>query len=363
MSMKNVKINEYEAAVEFGFSPELLRWFTSFSVIDDEKLAYQEINSLYVFKLSDLQKIDKKMLGKWPLPPSGTRPTIPEGIKREIKKEAQFCCPVCKSVQGELAHIRPVAKTLCNHPNNLIFLCANHHTEYDYGYIYKNVDIEDIKSYKDNLKRFNKHQWSVKGQLIQTYLGALNTAKSLLEIHESSVKNLIDDAKFEEVLNKIATSIEKKRKKKNKQNMLNLTVESLVEEIEDYTKSNSEDLCPLCSGLGSTSFYDPCPICLGNGEIQKNDIRLDRLDEFKCVDCRFCDGSGVKDGDDCPACGGERQVAQGWAEQHDWTQYKLVNCPICRGSGDVGDDDCPVCEGRFKVYKGWAENYDSYDYQ
>ena len=35
---------------------------------------------------------------------------------------------------GEVAHIDAVADTLNNSPDNLIYLCPNHHTKYDLGY-------------------------------------------------------------------------------------------------------------------------------------------------------------------------------------------------------------------------------------
>jgi len=357
---KSKKINEYEAAIEFGFSPELLRWFTKNPIIDEEKLPFKEVDGLYFFRILDLHKINKKMLGKWPLPAKGTRPTIPAGIKREIKEEAQFSCPVCHRPQGELAHIRPVSKTYCNHPNNLIFLCPNHHSEYDYGYIYENVNLEDVKAFKDSLARFKKLQWSLKGQIIQTYLGALNTAKSLLEINDS-VRKCIDDSEFEKVLNKVTASINKKRKKTKAR--LKLTVENLEAEIKGYTTSHSKSLCPLCHGKGSTSFYDPCPVCLGNGELTKGNHRLDRLDDYTLIDCRLCEGTGRKDGDDCPVCLGECQIPQGLDENHDWSQYELVDCRICQGLGRKDGDDCPVCLGDCQIPQGMDENHDWSQYE
>ena len=128
------RINEYEAAVEYGFSPELLRWLTQNAVVNNEKLPFDEVDGVFYFTREALRELDKKMSGKWPMPPKGTRPIIPAGIQREIKEEARFSYPVCHWAQGELAHIRAVSKTCCNHPANLIYLCPNHHSEYDFGH-------------------------------------------------------------------------------------------------------------------------------------------------------------------------------------------------------------------------------------
>ena len=359
------RISEFKAAVEFGFSPDLLRWLTDYPVVDNEKLPHTEQDAIYYFKRSDIEKLDKKMSGKWPLPSKGTRPTIPAGIEREIKEEAQFACPACHRNQGELAHIRPVAKTYCNHPFNLIFLCPNHHQEYDFGYRIKNVSIEDVNAFKDSLRRFNKIIWTQKGNIIQTYLGALNTAKSLLEIHEVASK-MIGDEKFNEILRSVASAIDEKRGTARE---IPLSVESaesvdiLDSEIKTYLKDHPENLCPLCEGHGSTPLFHPCPICLGDGVAPEDDPRLEHLEDFAPVDCQLCQGTGSKDGDTCPACAGEHQVSRGWAENHDWSQYDAVDCHLCEGTGSKHGDTCPACAGERQVSRGWAENHDWSQYE
>lgn len=314
----SVRINEFKAAVEFGFSPDLLRWFTQNPVIDNEVLPYIEEFGVYFFLRHDLESLHGKMLSKWPLPPKGSRPTIPAGIQREIKEEAQFSCPVCHRPQGELAHIHAVAKSYCNHPFNLLFLCPNHHTEYDYGHIYSNVTLDDVKAFKESLQRFNKIQWALKGNLINTYLGALNAAKSLLEVHDK-ISHSIEDAKYCEVLKTVATSIEERKKIKGKPA---ITIKEIDLEIIEFKAAHSRDLCPLCNGNGSTVIYHPCPICLGDGVAPENDPRLSHLEDYEPVSCTLCGGTGSIHGDPCPACGGDGQVSRGWADRHDWSQYE-----------------------------------------
>jgi len=353
------KINEFKAAVEFAFSPDLLRWFTANPVLDNEILPFKEEDGIYYFSRSDIKRLDTKMHGKWPLPSKGSRPTIPAGIKREIKEEAQFACPVCHRAQGELAHIHSVATTFCNHPANLLYLCPNHHAEYDFGHIFQNVSVVDVRAFKESLRRFNKIQWSLKGKIIETYLGSLNTAKSLLEVHKV-IKDSIDDEKFNTILMAVTKSIEEK---KGKAPGIQLTIESLEREIDDYKTAHSSELCPLCGGQGSTSLFHPCPICWGDGIALKDDPRLGHLEDFKPVDCKLCDGTGTKNNDVCPACGGEQQVPRGWAGNHDWSQYDDIDCNLCDGTGSKNNDVCPACGGEQQVRRGWAENHDWSQYE
>ena len=344
-------INEYEAAVEYGFSPDLLRWLTENAVVDGVKLPFNEKHKVYYFSRKDLDELDSKMSGKWPLSSKGKRPHVPEGIANEIKRESYCCCPICHRNQGEVAHINAVAKTLCNHPKNLIFLCPNHHSEYDLGYAAKNVSIEDVKAFKEALRRFSKHQWAIKGKIIQSYLGALNTAVSLLEIHEVVGKS-VDDKVFAAAMKGVAKAIDAKKGRPK----VTLKLESLKGEIKDYTASHSEQLCPLCHGKGATNYYDVCPICLGNGD--STDGREDLLAYYELIDCPLCEGSGRRNGDDCPGCDGDRKVPRGWADNHDWSQYDLIDCPLCEGSGKRNGDDCPGCDGDRKVPRGWADKQD-----
>ena len=86
----------------------------------------------------------------WPLPENGKRPSIPNLIKEDIKRESHYSCAICGHMDnGEVAHIEPVSETLNNSPDNLIFLCPNHHTKYDYGYTLKgNITIEEVRAAK-----------------------------------------------------------------------------------------------------------------------------------------------------------------------------------------------------------------------
>ncbi len=230
--MKLQRINEYEAALRFDLSPTLLRWLTSNSIIDKTKLKYEEHNNIYYYNIDDLIALNKKMEGKWPKNTSGKRPNIPEGIKREVKAEACHSCPVCNKSYGEVAHIDPVSATHCNHPKNLIYLCPNHHTEYDNALIHSNIEREEVLTLKKGLLIFQRTIWKIQGKTINSYLGVLNTAKSLLNIH-TSIERAIPDGLFKETLAKIANSTHSNSKidinNKDKRN-----IDIINQEINNY---------------------------------------------------------------------------------------------------------------------------------
>lgn len=354
--MKNKLINEYEAALRFDLSPTLLRWMTLNGVVDKTKLNYTKKDEIYYYDQDELTSLNKKMEGMWPKTKQGQRPHIPEGIKREIKQEARFACPACNKSHGEIAHIDCVSATHCNHPKNLIFLCPDHHTEYDNSLIPSNIERDEILILKESLKIFQRQLWKIKGCFVGTYLSALNSAKSLLGIHED-IRNNIPEKEFQDTLQKIVNLTQQHATSKVSRSDLNDS-KFIEAEIESYLENNQENICPLCEGHGETSFYDLCPVCLGSGEIDSETKNRVDLSIYRMVDCYLCDGSGSNDGDDCPGCRGEGQVSQGFYDNHDWSMYDLIDCELCGGSGKHDYDDCPPCSGEGKVSQGFSDNHD-----
>ncbi|GKQ99983.1 hypothetical protein KAM461_42330 [Aeromonas hydrophila] len=353
--MKNFDLNEYEAALAFDMSPTLLRWFTSYEIFDKTKLSFKLENEIYYYDREELISFNKKMEGKWPKTGDGKRPRVPEGIKREIKQEARSACPVCNKSYGEIAHIDAVAATHCNHPKNLIFLCPDHHTEYDNTKIPSNIDRNEVITLKKGLKIFQRQLWKIQGNTIDSYLNALNSAKSLLKVHEI-IRNIIPESEFKSTLNDITKSVGDLSGKKIVPDELSNS--SFIEdEIEKYISTHNENLCPLCSGLGATSFYDPCPVCLGNGEVKKGMRDTIDLSQFELVNCKLCDGSGKYNGEDCPACNCAGKVSQHFYDYHDWSMYDLVDCKLCSGSGRYNGEDCPVCNCTGQVFQHVYDNH------
>ena len=86
----------------------------------------------------------------WPFTKKAHRPAIPEAIKEDIRQESHYSCAICGHMDnGEVAHIEAVSNTLNNSPENLIYLCPNHHTKYDYGYtLNSNITISEVRAAK-----------------------------------------------------------------------------------------------------------------------------------------------------------------------------------------------------------------------
>jgi RecJ-like exonuclease len=359
MNKRPKALPEYKAAVLYGFSPTLLRWLTKNPIIDSTLLPFKEKNGIYYYEVADLDSLNTKMNGKWPVPPKGTRPIIPTGIRREILAEARNTCPVCHTNIGEIAHIYAVANTYCNHPRNLVYLCPNHHTLYDYGYKLSNITVDEVLILKEGLQIFQKTIWKIKGAIINTYLGALNATNSLLQIHDV-IQKTIPDADFNDLLSKIAKSSSKTSGKPLSNNILS-NFKQLKVEVKRIRNEQPDELCRLCLGKGQTSIYDTCPVCFGEGAIEgAADIDISK---YEPTQCPLCNGKGRFNGDDCPECRGEGEISGEQLENYDGSIYEMVKCPLCNGKKSFRGDDCPECRGEGEISGGQLENYDGSIYE
>lgn len=99
---------------------------------------------------------------------SQERPRIPSGIYNEIKIEANGECAICNSNRDtcEAAHLEPVSKSKNNHPENLLWLCSNHHTVYDHGLFGPDPENEEfVVSFKRVLYRHKKMLWAMQHEV------------------------------------------------------------------------------------------------------------------------------------------------------------------------------------------------------
>ena len=145
-------LSKIEAAIKLGIGVELIDYFTKYCPKSGENVKLQVIqtDSGEMFDPRALEEYRQYLNEPWPMPKTGTRPRVPKPIADDIKFESYLACAICGHMDnGEVAHIEPVSTTLNNSPNNLIYLCPNHHTKYDYGYKpSSNVTIEEIKAAK-----------------------------------------------------------------------------------------------------------------------------------------------------------------------------------------------------------------------
>src|SRR5262245_17192802 len=129
-------LTQIEAAMKYGVSIKLLEYFTKKCPKQNEArlLKRVKVGELVLFDEHELLSYQNWLNEPWHYK-KGQRPPIPDAIKEDIKAESHYGCAICGySDNGEVAHIETVAKSLNNSPDNLIFLCPNHHTKYDLGF-------------------------------------------------------------------------------------------------------------------------------------------------------------------------------------------------------------------------------------
>lgn len=88
------------------------------------------------------------------------RPKLPQAIKTEVTQKCRRRCCICFGLnrdsgikKGQFAHLDHDPTN--NSPDNVVFLCLNHHDEYD-GKTSQSASItkEEISRYRDELYRF-----------------------------------------------------------------------------------------------------------------------------------------------------------------------------------------------------------------
>ncbi len=362
------ELNEYQAAALTGLSPTLLRWLTSHApkTGSQRKLPVaRKSDDLLFFNKNDLIKFNEWL--KLPWPRKGTaRPLIPIGIRKEIKFEANGACAICNSHVDtcEAAHIDPVSKSNNNHPENLIWLCSNHHRVYDKGLFGPNDEnAEFIIDLKRVLHRFKRMIWIMQDELSAKLFSALDTCALLSDKLNNATTTAQVDAVRRlaiEALEHVPSiaPVSQADPKYELYKKINIEAAFIADNKNDVktrlqrAKSVRDEVvsafglvpCPLCQGAGRHSGLD-CPVCSGDGQVSTGVKNLFNPADFIKVDCPVCRGEGRFRGEDCPACGGDARIEQRRADRIDKREYELVDCPVCRGKGRFRGEDCPACGG------------------
>lgn len=382
---EEVEFNIFEAAVKLRMSPELLEWFTNHPAKKGTKrllhVARKQGESLF-FSESELGAFDKYLKEPWPSEP-GKRPHIPAGIQREIKVETFRQCAVCHSHADscEIAHIHPIATSKNNHPHNLIFLCANHHTKFDKtGVLGPREEVTELVEHiKSTLLHYKRVMW-------EGHANALVHAFSLVQLcarlkSELETQKTAKGLKFysemaNEVIKVIETTASSSKSKRNRRDTRTeelwakleattsrrkladqLEYAAVLSENEDFRVAAGFVKCPLCKGLGVYESSE-CPVCQGERSVEKQLAAVVDLDSYRMVNCPLCKGGGNYEGDDCPACRGDKQMQQRYAERIDLRKYQRVDCPLCHCQGCWEGQDCPVCKGDKTLPRWIAESVD-----
>jgi hypothetical protein len=428
---QNDEITITEAAMLVDMSPELLNWFTTHAPKsgDNTKLPVSKhVEGMPMFKKSELVDFNKWLATPWPAP-KGKRPSIPTKVRDEIIKEASKLCAFCHEHPGscEAAHIDAVAHSKNNHPHNLIWLCASHHTAYDKGVLGphpENVDF--IKHIKGVLLGRARTVYALQAGAEREAFQLLDTCRRAGELDPTTAEQKkVAEQIGKAVLEAVAEVAKKKPTAKNKAGSVAFAklseitkstaftgtsvkkrLVALTEVREDFRlaagmvqcplcsgagRRDGEDCpycsgdgavtqrladmydphdfeyvpCPLCEGSGNYTVYDECPVCHGDCEMEKRLAELVRIDDFALAECPLCEGSGqYLDHDACPFCQGNGEVEQRHKDNFDASLYDLTECDLCEGSGVAdGFEECPKCGGNGTLPGGDAERVDKRDFE
>jgi len=385
---KEKLLDEYKAAVTVGMSPDLLRWLTSYAPKSGDhrklKIAKTEMNVVF-FEEQELLSFNEWLRLPWPHK-DGTRPGISTGIRREVKIEANGACALCQSHGDscEAAHLDPVSKTECNHPEGLLWLCANHHTKYDngrYGPDQENATF--VKSLKTVLHRYKLMLWTMQEEggrklfllldeceRLEKELASTKTEDQRKAIETLAEKALADLPNLAPVsradphyfaYKTISPQLSSLKAVTAKQPALLDRLKKAKAIKREYVAALGYVVCPLCNASGDYDGAD-CPICGGDREIEESIADRVDLAEYEKVRCPLCKGGETSDGDDCPECGGDGEMQRRFANYVDIDQFKKVQCPLCKSVGRDDGNDCPECGGAGEMPRYAADQVDIRQY-
>jgi len=383
--MASKLLNQYQAAALVCMSPELLRHLATHQVKwkDKRRLAFaKEVDGVLFFEESELRAYDDWLKAPWPAK-DDKRPTLPDAIREEIRLEANLECALCKSSgeAGEAAHIDPVHTSRSNHPHNLIWLCATHHTKFDNGCVGpKGSDNKFIAGLKLALQHFKRAAWLGQAEVGRQIAATLSLCGAMRKHLESAATEV--EVEAVEQIAKKALALLPKLASQSKAVDVQPTLKRMSVELaagkaktgtstkdqlvtaasyeREFLKKSGLIRCPLCKGSKTHNGYD-CPVCAGDGAVHK-DLEVD-LADFELIDCQLCKGTGRHNWDHCPACDGEGQLEQRISDRVDFSLYDLVRCPLCKGKRRWQGEDCPECGAEGKLPLGAAERMDLTKYE
>lgn len=392
-------LSPIEAAMQLGISFELLEYFQKKCPKKNESRLLQAkmVDGQPHFDEKELESYRVYLNSPWPHE-KGKRPPIPEAIKEDIRKESHLECAICGNANnGEIAHIEAVANTLNNSPDNLIYLCPNHHTQYDLGYKpSNNITAETVKAAKlmkraartrtqrfeaNTTKLFTSITNALKGlreklsqttdpEMIRAYetetRQMMQSLPGLVKESEEAARKDTHGDSIKELAQKIAPSIFKHTagiSNQTKPMQLRTAADSLISSLEDALIELDEADCPHCGGSGLTGLVgDFCAFCKGDMVVTKEKAASYDRSEIDEVPCPRCHGSGTTGlaGDVCMFCKGSCVVTEETAVEYDPDDIDEVDCPHCNGRGTTGlaGDFCIYCKGSCHISAEKAEEYD-----
>lgn len=384
---KDGELNEYQAAALVGLSPKLLRWFSGNAPKQDStrKLEVRKAEDAAFVDREHLLEFNNWLKMPWPHKP-GQRPPIPAGIRREIREEASGQCAMCNTNADscEAAHIEPVATSKNNHPENLIWLCSNHHTKFDNGSLGpKPEDTEFVVGFKKIRTYYWRNVWQLQAAVtgglftalkgcesVEAQLAAAKTPDQVAAVKSVAKKMLKQVPKMAPtsasdpayaVFTAMQPEFEALANSSTKDKDLKATLKLATNVKADFAQRAGYVDCPLCEGSGHFKHED-CPECGGEAKLTAAEAREVDLGRYSEVTCPLCKGSRTFKGNDCPACGGDGEMERRYAEQVDPKEWSDVECPLCEGTSQHRGEDCPECGGEGTVERNRRDEIDLRDY-
>jgi hypothetical protein len=392
-------LSKVDAALKLGYSIELIEYFIKKCPKKGGTRTLPATTSSVgtLIDEDELLSFQRYLNQPWPKGKDG-RPYIPQAVRTDIKQESHHACAICGHMDnGEIAHIQEVSETLSNSPDNLILLCPNHHSKYDYGFKpSSNVALEDVEAAKKlklnsrrRMLRYEANATKALRSIIElvsaikrdltkdisenirsaniTELGALISA--LPEICQAAEDAATTDRDLEDLdkqLAKLAPSIAKQAlgsSTKESEHDVRVRAESIVSSTKKVLIDLDEVDCPHCSGRGQYGLSGQlCAYCGGSCFVGSDKAEAYDGDEIDEVDCPRCGGSGQtgRVGDICAYCGGDCVVTQEGQDDYNPADIDEVDCPHCSGRGETGrvGSICVYCGGSCFVSREEAKEYD-----
>lgn len=393
-------LNILETAILMQVGVELVEYFMNNCPKRGESttLPYYMKNDHPYFERDKVISYMSYLNKPWPRSPKGQRPHIPERIKEDVKRESFYACAICGDMNnGEIAHIEPVSLYSNNSPINLIYLCPNHHTQYDYGYkLSTNITIEEVKqvkSVKQNArKRILRFEANAAMKLTQL-INIINEVKEKLEVESNSTlqqfylteskqllkdissitQEAIDQARKDQEATPISKFINEKAPYISEiigtleQSTSKTHTEKIISEIIDQSEEIIIDLdeeeCPHCYGSGIRGLNSKiCKYCDSVGYVTREKKGNYDISDFNEVECPHCYGKGITGlvSDLCIYCEGDQVITRERAEEYDFDKLGIDFCPACDGNGIIGLNGtiCSFCEGSIYLPREKAQKFD-----
>jgi hypothetical protein len=385
-------LNQYQAAVQSGFSPALLKHFTKHcpKYKEDRRLSCKIEQGFYYYRLADLKAYNKYLWEEWPVPPGKDRAPIPEAIRQDLFQETGFSCGLCSHTDDlEMAHIKPWKTSKCNHPHNLLASCASHHKRYDKG-TQNALEQKSIEAVKDRFLEASRFQWHCQAapvvhslrltRFLQEQADALESlppenrdvlaavTKTLVQEFQPPDPASASTSEIKEAVVANNKNIEKLQKHSSlptmttRQMLEQIQPENEDEEIAQLLESLADEECPHCWGRGFIGWNNlVCQYCEGDGLISKEEVEDYQKEEIDEEECPHCAGKGTTGlrSSQCAYCKGDTVVTRKELKDYSSKNIDEIECPHCNGRGTIGQKGtyCSYCDGEQVVSKTDAQNY------